>query len=56
MKLFKMIKKNPHHRRSNRQDTGLEHCCHHSKHWEDEQEQRLKIFKEVRNENNNTHK
>ena len=49
MKLFKMIKKNLNHRRSNRQDTGLEHCCHHSKHWEDEQEQRLKMFKIIKN-------
>jgi hypothetical protein len=49
MKLFKMIKKNLNHRRSNRQDTGLEHCAHHSKHWDDEQEIRLKMFKIIKN-------
>ena len=35
--------------RSNRQDTGLEHCAHHSKHWDDEQEIRLKMFKIIKN-------
>ena len=49
MKLFKMIKKNLNHRQSNRQDTGLEHCAHHSKHWDDEQEIRLKMFKIIKN-------
>ena len=49
MKLFKLFKKNLNHRRSNRQDTGLEHCAHHSKHWDDEQEIRLKMFKIIKN-------
>jgi len=50
MKLFKMIKKNLNHRQSNRQDTGLEHCAHHSKHWDDEQEIQKKLAEEKEKE------